>query len=129
MPSSAVRTFADPVDYAAAIRGGQSELTVTGRGRFAAKLTGIVLHRLWVQRFTSNLPWIGQTGLRMGRAFFSFRAQQGPSLFSDGVETRPGDVMRHNEGRSYYIRSSGLACTNFMSVPVEEIVRVGAAMA
>jgi hypothetical protein len=41
MPSSAVRTFTDPDDYAAAIRQGTSELTVTERGHFTAKLTRI----------------------------------------------------------------------------------------
>jgi hypothetical protein len=58
MPSSAVRTFADPDDYAAAIRQGTYELTVTERGDFTAKLTRIDLHRLWMQRFSDNLPRI-----------------------------------------------------------------------
>ncbi len=51
MPSSAVRTFVDADNCAAAIRQGTVELTVTGRGRFEAKLTRIDLHRLWMQRF------------------------------------------------------------------------------
>jgi hypothetical protein len=40
MPSSAVRTFIDSDDYAAAIRATRAEITVTGRGHFTAKLTG-----------------------------------------------------------------------------------------
>src|SRR5438445_217870 len=46
MPSSAVRTFTDPYDYASAIRATRAELTVMGRGHFTAKLTRIDLHRL-----------------------------------------------------------------------------------
>ena len=40
MPSSAVHTFTDPDDYAAAIRQGTYELTVTQRGDFTAKFVG-----------------------------------------------------------------------------------------
>jgi hypothetical protein len=56
MPSSAVQTFADPDDFAAAIRGTKSEISVTGRGRFTGKIIRIDLHRLWMQRFSDNLP-------------------------------------------------------------------------
>ena len=62
MPSSAVRTFTDPDDYAASIRATKAELTVTGRGRFAAKLIRIDLHRLWMQRFSDNLPRVATFG-------------------------------------------------------------------
>ena len=41
MPSTAVRTFSDPDDYAASIRGTSAEMTVVGRGHFKAKLTQI----------------------------------------------------------------------------------------
>ena len=54
MPSSAVHTFADPDDYAAASRQATYELTVTERGHFTAKLIRIDLHRLWMQRFSET---------------------------------------------------------------------------
>jgi hypothetical protein len=56
MPSSAVRTFTDPDEYTASMRRGTVELTATGRGDFSAKLTRVDLHRLWMQRFSDNLP-------------------------------------------------------------------------
>ena len=59
MPSSAVRTFSDPDDYATSIRATKAEVTVTGRGKFTAKLIRIDLHRLWMQRFSDNLPRVG----------------------------------------------------------------------
>ena len=73
MPSSAVRTFTDPDDYAAAIRATRAELTVTGRGHFTAKLTRIDLHRLWMQRFSDNLPRVAHSAAMTGRAIISFR--------------------------------------------------------
>jgi hypothetical protein len=58
MPSSAVQTFSDPDQYAAAIRAAQAEQKITGRGQFAAKIVKIDFNRLWMQRFSENLPRI-----------------------------------------------------------------------
>jgi AraC-like DNA-binding protein len=129
MPSSAVRTFTDPDDYAAAIRQGTIELTVTERGHFTAKLTRIDLHRLWVQRFSENLPRVSHVAGWGGRAIIAFRTQPGPSLLRSGVEMRPTNIMRHSEGQSYHLHSSGSACYGSMSLPVADMVSVGAALA
>jgi|ERR1700730_5843716 len=86
MPSSAVRTFSEPDDYAAAIRATRAELTVTGRGDFVAKLIRIDLHRLWMQRFSESVPRILHSAITPGRACITFRTQSGPSLFWNGVE-------------------------------------------
>jgi hypothetical protein len=128
MPSSAVRTFTDPDDYAAAIRQGTRELTVTERGEFTAKLTRIDLHRLWMQRLHDNLPRISHIAGWGGRAVITFRTQSGPSLLSGGVEMQPTNIVRFSEGQSYYLRSSGYASYGGMSLPVEEIAAVAEAM-
>jgi len=67
MPSSAVRTFTDPDDYATSIRATRAEMTVMGRGHFTANLTRIDLHRLWMQRFSDNLPRIAHSAAISGR--------------------------------------------------------------
>jgi AraC-like DNA-binding protein len=129
MPSSAVRTFTDPDDYAAAIRQGTIELTVTGRGDFTAKITRIDLHRLWMQLFSEDLPRVSHVAGWGGRAIIAFRTQPGPRLLRSGVEMEPTDVLRHSEGQSYHQLSSGFACYASMSLPVEEMASVGAALA
>ena len=129
MPSSAVRTFTDPDEYAAAIRQGTYELTVTERGDFTAKLTRIDLHRLWMQRFSDNLSRISHIAGWGGRAVIAFRTQPGPSLLSSGVEMQPTNIVRYSEGHSYYRQSLGLASYGSMSLPVEEIAIVAEAMA
>jgi hypothetical protein len=129
MPSRAVRTFTDPDDYAAAVRQGTYELTVTERGDFTAKLTRIDLHRLWMQRFSDNLPRISHIAGWGGRAVIAFRTQPGPSLLSNGVEMLPTNIVRYGEGQSYYRQSLGLAFYGSMSLPVEEIAIVAGAMA
>jgi hypothetical protein len=79
MPSSAVHSFTDPGEYAAAIRQGTCELTVSERGDLTAKLTRIDLHRLWMQRFSDNLPRVSHIAGWGGRAVIAFRIEPGNS--------------------------------------------------
>jgi hypothetical protein len=80
MLSSAVRTFSDPDDYTGAIRQAATQLTVTGRGQFAAQIIRIDLHRLWLQRLSESLPRIMHVDMLGGRAIVTFRSQPGPGL-------------------------------------------------
>ena len=129
MPSSAVRTFTDPDDYAAAIRQGTYELTVTERGDFTAKLTRIDLHRLWMQRFSDNLPRISHIAGWGGRAVIAFRTEPGPSLLSSGIEMQPTNIVRYSEAQNYYRHSSGFASYGSMSLSVAEMAAFGDALA
>jgi AraC-like DNA-binding protein len=131
MPSSAVRTFSDPDDYAASIRGGTVELTVVSRGNFNAKLTRIDLHRLLMQRYFENLPRIVEaTNLTAGRTIISFRTLPGPGLVLRGVELHSHTLLRHGPATAaYFQRSSGSLHLGTVSLPVEDMVAVGEAMA
>ena len=129
MPSSAVRTFTDPDDYAAAQRGVKSELTVIGRGHFTAKLIGIGLHRLGLQRSSDNLPRTAHSVNSKGLAIITFRTHSGPSLVRGGVEMQPTDIVRHAEDEAYFQRSSGSASFGAMSLPEEDMAAIGEAMA
>ena len=42
---------------------------------------------------------------------------------------RPTNITRHSEGKDSFQRSSGSACWGAMSLPVEDMASVGAAMA
>jgi hypothetical protein len=64
MPSSSVRTFTEPDEYAAAIRGSTIEISVTQRGLFKGDITRIDLDRLWLQRLSDNLSRTFHTLLR-----------------------------------------------------------------
>jgi AraC-like DNA-binding protein len=130
MLSSAVRTFSDPYDYAANVRAAAVELTVIGRGAFRSKLTRIDLHRLWMQRFSENLPRIVDCGnLLPGRAFFSFGTRSGPSLRQGAVEIVPTAILRHGRADHYYQRASGAAELATMSLPLADMAALGETMA
>jgi AraC-like DNA-binding protein len=129
MLSSSVQTFSDPDDYAAAIRQGTVELTITGRGLFSAKLTKIALHSLWMQRLSDNLPRVSHTYGWGGRALIGFRTQPGPSLVAGGIEMQPTNIVRYAEGQSYHRHSSGFASYAGMSLPVADMISSATAMA
>jgi hypothetical protein len=87
------------------------------------------LHRLWMQRFSDNLPRVGHSAAVMGRAIISFRTHPGPSLLWGGAEMGPTNITRHSEGQSSFQRSSGSACWGAMSLPMEDMASVGTAIA
>src|SRR5262252_155102 len=119
MPSSAVRTFTDPDDYAAAIRAVEVELTVTEPGRFSGKIVRIDLHRLWMQRLYDNLKRVAHSANRPERAIITFRIDPGPSQLADGAEMPPNAILRHSQDHDYHQRSSGSASLAGMSLPIE----------
>jgi hypothetical protein len=52
MPSSAVLAFSDLDDLSAApVRGGRFEITLAGRGEFAAKIVRVELQQLFTSGF------------------------------------------------------------------------------
>jgi AraC-like DNA-binding protein len=129
MPSSTVRTFTDPDAYAASIRGTYAQLTILGRGPFNGKLIQIELHHMQMRQAFDNLPRIGHGTDVAGQATISFRTEPGPSLIRSGVELLSSNLIRHSHAESYFQVSEGLACISSLSLPVEEMVFIGAANA
>jgi AraC-like DNA-binding protein len=129
MPSSSVRTFTDPDHYTTAIRQGTSEVTVTARGPFAAKLTRIDLHSLWMQRFSETIPRIKHTTGWGGRAIIAFPTQPGLRQSWDGVDLHSSRIIRFKPGTSYYQRSTGASAYGSISLPLADMSAHGAAIA
>jgi AraC-like DNA-binding protein len=128
MPSSLVRTFSDPDQYVAAMQATKAEVTITGRGHFAAKLTRIQLHDLWMQRYAETLPRVAHAGNVRGRAIISFRTEPGPALSWGGAEMLAGSLTRHSEGQEAFQQSTGAASFGSMSLPIDVMVSAGAAL-
>jgi hypothetical protein len=97
MLSSLVRSFTDADDYGASIRGTTAELTVTTRGQFAAKLTQIDLHNLWMQRFSENLPRIVHSSTGKQRSGIAFRTRPGPPLYWNLMEMEPPSIVQFGD--------------------------------
>ena len=83
------------------------------------------MHRLWMQRFSDNLPRVGHSAGSSGRVIVSFRTQPGPSLLWGSTEMGLTNIVRHGEGESTFQRSSGSASGGAMSLPVADAAVVG----
>ncbi len=129
MPSSAVRSFSDPHDYAAAIRASQTELTALGSGPFVGKVTRIDFDRLWMQRTSENLPRVLHSTSSSKRAIITFQTQPGPSLIRSGVELASDWIARNALDYSYFQRSTGAFNWGGMSLPVTDMISAGEAIA
>jgi len=128
MPSSVVRTFADPDEYAASIRSTTAEVTITGRGNFRAKVIHIDLDRLRMNRFTDNLPRIALCADPPGYATISLRTYPGSSLRRNGVEMLETNLIRRSEADTYFQQSDGFASFGSMALPIADIASLGEAI-
>ena len=129
MPSSAVYTFTDPDDWTTSFRGSRAQLTITGRGQFAAALIWIHLHRLQMQRLSENLPRIVHSAFVSGHAIVTFPIHTGLGLLWRGVPLLPTNIVRHVEGGNAFQYSPGPAFWGAMSLTVADMISIGAMLA
>jgi hypothetical protein len=129
MPISSVRSFSDPDEYSESFRDFDYDFAVTSGRAFAAEHVRVDLHKVLLQKYVSNLPWVAHTGIRKGRAVFAFRAGPGPALLRAGVEMRTTNLERLAENQTIFTRSSGPVLWGTISLPVKALSAIGAATA
>jgi AraC-like DNA-binding protein len=128
MSSSVVKSFSEPDEYAAAIRQGTHQFTVTQRGIFRAKLSRIDLHHLWMQRFSEDLARTSHVDGWGGRAVIAFGTKPVPSLVRDATELNESSISWLRPGHSYYQSSSGPVTYGTMSLSLEDLTILGSAI-
>jgi AraC-like DNA-binding protein len=79
-----------------------------------------------MQRFNDNLPRFAHSADDPGYATISLRTQPGPSLRRNGVEMLPSNIIRRGHAETYLQQSDGLACFGSMSLPVTDLLSIGA---
>jgi len=128
MPSSSVRIFTEPDEYAAAVRQGTYKLTVTEPGNFQARLWRIDLPTLWMQRFSEKLARTSHIDGWGGRAVIAFRNKPGPSLMRNGTELSTDRISWLRPGQNYYQHSTGPADYATMSLPLDQLAVIAPAI-
>ena len=126
MPSSAVRTFTDPVEYFTGIRNLQIVGIVQRRGEFRAGSTRIDLHRLWMHRFDEDLPRIMKvtpSGMRAVVIFATHTHQ--PAMQVNGIEVSQNQVVKFGLDWEWYLRSSAACEWSTMSLAPQDLAAAG----
>ena len=122
MPTSAIRTFADPEMYFVGIRNLQIDGVITKRGEFCAESTRIDLHRLWMHRFDESLPRIMRITPSGQRALILFATDRyQPNMQVSGIETSQDQIAVFGLHRPYYLRSSAACGWGTMSLTPEDL--------
>ena len=129
MPSSAVNRFADPDRYFAGIRNLHIEGVVTKRGDFRVEATRIDLHRIWMHRFSENLPRIMRVMPSGERCLILFGTDPSQATMQiSGIETSRGQFTILGLDWPYYLRSSTACAWATMSLTPEDLTAASEAI-
>ena len=129
MPSSAVRTFTDPVEYFTGIRNLQIVGIVQRRGAFHARSTRVDLHRLWMHRFDEDLPRIMKVTPSRRRAVITFlTSADQPAMQVNGIEISSNQIASIALDWDWYLRSSAPSEWGTMSLAPEDLRAAGEAI-
>ena len=104
MDSTRIIDTADPDQFVACGRP-IADLTVTGRGRFRARIVRLDVEQTWGQRVRERLACVKQIELNRGALLFMI--DPGPSMFLGGAEIGLDQVAVIPPGNGYNWRLSG----------------------
>ena len=119
--------FSDPDSYAAGFGGARINLTITGAGDFAAKLTRLKPGHLEVYRCYERLPRIAYVSLPAHQVFLSFPIGKAAAIF-DGFGLRRGDVVLHARGGRMHQRFMGRCQWGLISISPEQLANSSKAL-
>lgn len=128
MSSSEVRSFTDPGEFAAAIRGASIEISDVSRGDFVAGITRIDFDHLWMQGFSEEVPRLIHSADAGARVKFAFHTRPGPALRRGGAEVNASSIARVARNHSYFQRSFGPTCWGAISLPQDDLPSIEAAI-
>jgi AraC-like DNA-binding protein len=93
---SKVLSFTDPFPYTAAIRAADMQIFPTVKGEFRAELTQVTLRKVWMQRFSENLPRVHKGMIRRGRRVFTFLTERQAEVYNRGRLLSLGEICAEN---------------------------------
>jgi AraC-like DNA-binding protein len=103
----AVRLFAEPDQFAAAIRPAHAQCTITRRGKYSAELTLVDLENVALRRFETSIAQTSFAALSTENVVFAFLLSDTENTSVGGLEMRRGTVIQYGVGHEYFTRSLG----------------------
>jgi AraC-like DNA-binding protein len=129
MPGSVTSAFSEPEDFEAAFRAeGCHGLLITGRGRFRAQLTQVVLHVLRLSATEEQLSRIAFIAVPRDMVLIMFSKDSVPPLICGGISIREDEVMTLSPGQHVHARTGGSSQWGAIWLPAGELVRYGGAL-
>ena len=126
MVSSTIQTLDDPEAFWAAIRAQEVRGVVTAPGNFRAQLVRLDFQRLWMQRFTENLPRVLHVSThreRVGIVFLAHKSQ--PALHIGAIEASGEEIIKLDSEAGSHHRSAGPLRWGAMSMAREDLAEAG----
>jgi hypothetical protein len=128
MPSISIVDTHDIDAFARSMRPADTEHTIMGHGPFAARITRIDLHRLWMQRGQESHSRIGHAQQSDRRAAIVFATRPESRIAWKGVELAATDIALGCPGQPYWSNMTGPVQWASMSLPVEDLASVSIAV-
>ena len=129
MPGSTLSVFSEPDDFQAALKeGGCVDLIVTGRGRFWARHSLIVLHcmRLAMGEERESRVAFFSVPPRFARVILPI--EPGSSLICGGTTLQPGEIVTYSAGHGFHERTNGPCRWGTMLVLTKDLITFGRTM-
>lgn len=121
--------FGEPDDFEAALsEEGVVRFLVTGCGKFQARLTQIVLHRLRLSAGDEELSRIAFVTVPARMVLVALPIVGRPSPDWGGIETRTGEMIALGAGERGHARTVGPCGWGAIQVPDEDLVGYGRAL-
>jgi hypothetical protein len=125
MPGSTISVFSEPDDFQAALReAGCSNLLVTEGGPFQARMTKMLLHRIWLSSVEERLSRVAFMCLAPGLVRVSLPTQTG-TLICGGIEIRPGEIATHGANGPLHERLRAPCRWGDILLPAQYLARYG----
>jgi AraC-like DNA-binding protein len=129
MQGSTISAFGEPNEYQAALqRESGFALVVTGRGKFQAQLTRMVLPRVHMLAGDEHLSRIAYITPRPHWVRVLLPVRSGSVLFWDGIACNAEEIVTHSDGQRLHERTEGASRWRAISLSMNELVRFGRAV-
>jgi AraC-like DNA-binding protein len=129
MLSSSGNDCADVDEFRSVVRPVNNEIVLTGSGSFSASVISIDLHRLWMQQIEETLARSWYVQMESPRVAIGFSTEAGQPMRHQGIELMPDDIGVFSPSHPVWHTTSGPSRFASMSLPRDDLVQRGIALA
>lgn len=124
MPRSYTTVFGDPDDFQAALSAeGVVRFLLTGPGRFRARVTQLLLHRLCLSAGREEMARIAFVAVPGDTVLVLLGIHQERGPVCGGIEMREGEIITLGPGQRVHVRTAGPSRWAIIQIPDQDLVQ------